>query len=236
MSVSRGFGINGKSFYTNIAKPMDVSINFKVDAANANGLGVSSVKSNGYVNNVFMHTSATPGSNNGTLNPNPAVGFALVQFKNNFNSFIGEVDCSIESLSGSDLPVSGSGLSANGVYVITKVGTTSQSQWASLGLPVGFTAALGQPFVSTATGGKTGTGQVQLPAASGIQRVEIVGDPNSLIANATIASNAGAMVMVSFLAATNSSTTTLIPAAPKDLSYVSLTFRFDGSSVTVDGL
>ena len=79
MSVVRGFGLNGKSIYENVAKPMVVNCNFIVDSTNGNGLGIRSLKSNGYVRNVFMHTSATPGSNDGYLNPNPASGYILVQ-------------------------------------------------------------------------------------------------------------------------------------------------------------
>src|ERR1700722_13005671 len=89
MSVVRGFGLNGKSIYWNVAKPMVVECNFIVDAANGNGLGIRSLKSNGYIQNVFMHTSSTPGTNNGYTNPNPAVGLILVQFKNNFNYYLG---------------------------------------------------------------------------------------------------------------------------------------------------
>ena len=67
---ARGFGLNGKSSYQNVAKPMTVYCNFIVDAANGNGLGTRSLKSNGYIDAVFMHTSSTPGrSPNGILNP-----------------------------------------------------------------------------------------------------------------------------------------------------------------------
>lgn len=59
MSQPRGFGLNGKSIYMNIANPKEVELNFIVDATNGNGLGVRSIKSNGYVRNVFMHTSAS---------------------------------------------------------------------------------------------------------------------------------------------------------------------------------
>ena len=92
MSYARGFGLNGKSLYTNVAMPKEVWLNFIVDAANGNGLGVRSLKSNGYVEYVFMHTSATPGSQKGHLNPNPPAGYALVCFKNNFNKYLGGFD------------------------------------------------------------------------------------------------------------------------------------------------
>lgn len=59
MSTPRGFGQNGKSIYMNITTPKEVELNFTVDATNGNGLGVRSIKSNGYVQNVFMNTSAS---------------------------------------------------------------------------------------------------------------------------------------------------------------------------------
>src|SRR5215475_9660838 len=89
MSVSRGFGLNGKSYYTNVCKPEGVWCNFIVDHSNGNGWGVRSVKSNGYVEAVFMNTSVTPGMQNGLTNPNPQAGFAVIRFKNNFNFYLG---------------------------------------------------------------------------------------------------------------------------------------------------
>lgn len=57
MSQPRGFGLNGKSTYTNVTKPCDVSLQFIVDASDENGLGIRSLKSNGYVEDVFMHVN-----------------------------------------------------------------------------------------------------------------------------------------------------------------------------------
>lgn len=58
MSVARGFP-NAGHFYSNIVKPIKIDCNFIVDSTNGNGLGIRSLKSNGYVRNVFMHTSAS---------------------------------------------------------------------------------------------------------------------------------------------------------------------------------
>ncbi len=57
MSVQRGW-MNAGHFYNNITKPCKIDMNFVVDSANGNGLGIRSLKSNGYVRNVFMNTSA----------------------------------------------------------------------------------------------------------------------------------------------------------------------------------
>src|ERR1700676_1471169 len=58
MSQPRGFGLNGKSLYENVAKLMVVNCNFVVDSANGNGLGLRQLKSNGYIESIWMNTSA----------------------------------------------------------------------------------------------------------------------------------------------------------------------------------
>lgn len=122
MSVARG-GPNAGHFYCNIVQPIKIALAFTVDPSNSNGLGVSSLKSNGWVRNVFMHTSATPGSNDGYLNPNPASGYAYIQLKQNFNKYL-DLNWSVEApVTGSAINISGSGVLTRGIpYVIQSVG------------------------------------------------------------------------------------------------------------------
>lgn len=231
-----GFGINGKSYYSNIAKPIDVNMAFMVDSTNVNGLGVSSLKSNGYVNNVFMHTSATPGVNNGYTNPNPAVGYILVQLKNNFNHYINNMTAMISSITAPTTAIN-SGLTVGDAYMITSLGNTTEAEWQSIGVPVGVTPAVGMSFIATAVGTGAGpTGTVGLPVASGIQAVEVIGNPDVSIANSNVSKNGGAWVLLACYGATATADTALIPKAPLDFSVVTLCLRMDGSSVTVDGL
>jgi hypothetical protein len=110
------------------------------------------------------------------------------------------------------------------------------AQWATAGLPSGFTATVGQAFVSKVTASIGGTGTVGLPGTATTHTVAVVGDPNTTISNAAVASNAGAQLILQFEAPTNSSTTTLIPASPADGTVVGMKFCFDGSTVTIDGL
>lgn len=232
MSVSRGFGLNGKSIYTNVVTPQEVWLNFTVDSTNGNGLGVRSPKSNGYVEYVFMHTSATPGRQGGYLNPNPQAGFAVVKFKNNFNYYLG-------GFSGQIVPLTSTGttaLTAGHVYVITTLGTTTLAQWITAGLPAGYTPTVGQTFVAAATASIGGTGTAGVPGVPTTQVVNVVGDPNTLINNSSIAANAGALITLQFSAATAAGTTTLVAAAPADGTVVGCQFCFDRSSVTIDGL
>lgn len=67
--ANRNWASSGK-IYSMHGKPVLIDCNFQVDSSNSNGLGISNLKGPA-VANVFMHTSATPGRNNGVLNPNP---------------------------------------------------------------------------------------------------------------------------------------------------------------------
>lgn len=232
MSVARGFGLNGKSVYMNVTMPKTVWCNFIVDHSNGNGWGVRSVKSNGYIEAVFMNTSATPGKQNALTNPNPIAGFAVVTFKNNFNYYLGGFSGQIVPLTST----STTSLTSGHVYVITSLGTTTAAQWQTAGLAPGFIPAVGSTFVAAATASLSGSGTVGVPGVPTTVALTVVGDPNQMINNANIAANAGAQIVVQFNAATNSGTTTLVAAAPADGTVVSMQFNFDGSSVSIDGL
>jgi len=244
MSVARGFGLNGKSIYMNICKPQIVECNFVVDSTNGNGLGIRSLKSNGYIENVFMHTSATPGTGTGGfLNPNPAVGYVSVQFKNNFNYYLGGFSGFVSTVSGSAVKVDNSALTIGQAYVITTLGNSTLANWQAIGFPAGFTPAVGSSFIATAIGvpgeANTSTSRVMTPKPSGILCFEVVGDPNLMIANSAIAPNAGARLLVACLAptlSTNAYGQPMIPTAPVDGTVLGMSFWFDGSSVSVDGL
>lgn len=232
MSVPRGMGQNGGHYYSNITQPVKLDLNFVVDSANGNGLGIRSLKSNGYVRNVFMHTSVAPGSNNGALNPNPAVGFALIQFNNNFNVYLGGFDGFVSPTTGG---TSGN-VTNHAAQIIASLGTTTAAQWLAAGVPAGITPAVGVAFIAIKTGAIGGTGTIIAPGVSGIMKVEAIGNPNASIANTSIAANGGAYLLIQFLGATDASTTTLIPTAPVDGSVVGLSSFYDLSSVSIDGL
>jgi hypothetical protein len=230
MSQPRGFGLNGKSIYMNITKPMEVELNFVVDSANGNGLGIRSLKSNGYVRNVFMHTSATPGSNDGALNPNPAAGYILIQFKNNFNYVLSGSN-SVASPIVSPTTSTTSGLTAGLAYVITVLGTTTLAEWQAIGLPAGLTPTVGQSFIAIAAGtGGSHTGKVGLPSFSTIDSFETVGDPNTSSNNSNISANGGAYLLVQCVTSASGSPALATPAAG---TVIALRCRFDGSTVSI---
>ena len=196
--MKRGFSQNGKSYYTNVTTPQDINVQFTVTPTN--GLGITSLKANGYVRNVFMHTSTTPSANNGYTNPNPANGFALVQFYNNFNYFLNGLVFAQAPNTGS-IKIDNSALTAGQAYVITTLGDASLATWQGVGLPVGVTPAVGVSFIATGTGGSANasTSRVSTPTTSGIVAAELVGNPGVMLSTDNIGQNGGAWALVQFM-------------------------------------
>lgn len=233
MSVARG-GINAGHYYANLIAPFAVNMQFTVTPTN--GLGITSLKSNGFVNNVFMHTSTTPTANNGMTNPNPAAGFALIQLKQNFNVFVNMFG-SITGTTVTSTKIDNSAMTVGQPYVITTLGNATAAKWLAIGVPAGVTPAVGVSFVALTNGGAGDvlTSRVMLPVSTPVQAIQVVGLP-TLSVNSSIAVNSGEFVLVQFTGATSSSVTTPIPVAPDTASVVNLSLLFDNSSVTVDGL
>lgn len=232
MGVARGNGQNGGHFYSNITQPMKIDLNFIVDSTNANGLGIRSLKSNGYVQNVFMHTTQPPGTNNGSTNPNPLAGYAVIQLENNYKYYLG-------GFAGFVSPVTGAASNNNVIgkpSVIISLGNTTAAQWLAAGVPAGFTPAVGLAYIALTNGAIGGTGTVKQAGFSGIGSVEVIGDANLSLNNSSVAVNGGGQIIVQFLAPTAAGVTTPVATAPADEQVVALAVHLDVSSVTIDGL
>ena len=119
--MGNALGNNGGRYYSFLNRPVMIDCNFVVDSTNGNGLGIRSLKGNG-IRNVFMHTTSTPASNRGYLNPNPATGIALIQLDNNYNRYCGGFSGYVSPVTGSNLAINASALTAHQPYVITSVG------------------------------------------------------------------------------------------------------------------
>lgn len=188
---------------------------FKVDAANANGLGISGLMGNG-IASVFMKTSQTPATGNLIT----AAGLIQVLLNQAYPGFI-LASASIQSPNtGSSL----TSLTAGVGYIINALGTTTAAQWVTAGLPVGVTPAIGCAFVAAASASLGGTGTVQAAGVSGTLAIEALGLPGAT----SNPSSGGASCLLHALSSTNSSTTTLIGAAPADGSIITLQFKYDG--------
>ena len=164
--------------YTLHNVPVLLDCNFVVDSTNGNGLGIRSLKGPG-IANVFMHTSATPGSSNGILNPNPALGTIIVQLQDKYNRSYSGGNAQVSPVSGNALLVASAGLTAGVPYIIVSLGTTTVTAWHTLGVSPGITPAVGVAFIAAHTSA-VGTGAVEITAALGsnIASIETVGDPN----------------------------------------------------------
>lgn len=152
--------------------PVSLDANFIVDSANGNGLGQRSLKTQG-ISQVYMHTSATPAAGS----PNPSAGYIFVQFSDEYNSYINGFSGQVSPLSGSSIS---SGLTVGNPYVIVSLGSSTPAQWQAAGLPQNQTPTVGQAFIAAATS-IAGGGAVQAPTQSGIDHIEIVGDPNQTL-------------------------------------------------------
>lgn len=229
--------INRGHFYAPHVTPVLVDCAFTVTPTN--GLGITTLTGQG-VANVFMHTSTTPtAGSNGYLNPNPANGVILVQLADNFSKYYGGFIDIRSPLTGSNVAVGGSALTAGVPYVITVVGTTTAAEWLAVGVPPGVTAAVGVAFVATATGAGSGSGQVQLGAAagSGLNHIERLGAASTTLAPIPVGGSPhyGGFLVYRCLAATNSSTTTLVTTAPATGTIIHMAFYLSQSSVVVAG-
>lgn len=219
-------------FKTLHKEPVLIDCKFTVDAANANGLGISALKGPG-IKNVFMHTSAPLA---GSGNPNPAAGTIIVQFQDTyFKSFASSASFRTP-LSGTDLVVTSAGaaLTVGVPYVITVLGTTTTAQWHTLGVPTGIIPAVGVPFIALATGVGAGTGMVQTAKSTGtgIDHIEALGDPNLTIVGQSSSSNSyafsGSQPIPYLIFNTNLS---LVKTQPADGTIITMQFLLSNSSL-----
>lgn len=128
--MAGALGNNGGRLYSFGAQPVLIDCNFIVDATNGNGLGIRSLKGQG-VENVFMHTSSTPGRGpNGYLNPNPASGYALIQLSSNYNRYLGGFSGFVSPVTGAAINIDAldAALTVGVPYVITSVGVGPAGQ------------------------------------------------------------------------------------------------------------
>lgn len=216
--ANRNWASGGKIYSMHVS-PVLLDCNFVVDSANGNGFGIRSLKGPA-VQAVYMHTSATPAAGN----PNPAPGFIIVQLADNYNRYL-------SGFAGAIGPIGtpSNSVTAGTPVTITSLGTTTQAQFQAAGLPIGMTAAVGASFTPTATGamGGTGTAAPVATTGSGIDHIEIVGDPNATIASTQPQAGGALLTMRCMLSNAT--------ATPADGSVISLAMLLSNSSILVQG-
>jgi len=218
------FNYPNNKLYQYETYPVLLSCNFVVDITNGNGLGIRNLKGSG-IANVFMATSTTVGTGNyGVKNPDPESGIIVVQFQNQFSRYLGGFSGQISPLSGTPLTAT----VTNVAYVITSLGTATLAQWQAVGFPMGMTPVVGAAFVSSVSATIGGGATVETPASSGIDHIEIVGDPNATLQNSNVYQNGGAQIIMQCLL-----NTTL--TQPAQNTVIGLNFYMSNSSVQVNG-
>jgi hypothetical protein len=221
------FNYPNSRLYSGHYFPVLIDFNFIVDSTNGNGLGIRTLKG-AYVNNVYMHTSATPAVGN----PNPAAGNILIHLKGNYNRVLFATSGDIGPLSGSNLAVDATALTVGVAYVITVVGTTTAADWLALGVPAGVTPAPGVAFIALLTGTGSGSGQVQLPSNSGIMKYQGVGDPTTTVAPVSATYNVGVMGSWLMFQALNAS---FALTAPANGTVIGIQMYMSNSSLLLGG-
>lgn len=162
-------------------------------------------------------------------NPQPGAGVILVQFQDNYNRYFGGYSGQVSPVSGTPL----ASVTAGTAYIIVSLGTTTLAQWQAKGLPVGIAPAVGVAFVATYSGAIGGTGAVEITAAagSGIDHIEVIGNPNTTLISSGLniagVQSGSYMLMQCFAAGAKS--------APANESVIGLTFVFSNSSILVQG-
>lgn len=118
---SNRLGNNGGRSYNFLAQPVSIDCAFTVD--NSAAAGVTGLVGAG-VQAVYMYSSA-PSSSNPLTDATASAGVALVQLKNNYFKYGGFAGSISPPVTGSNLAINGSALTAGTPYVITAVGAGS---------------------------------------------------------------------------------------------------------------
>ena len=161
-------------------KATNLDCSFIVDSTNGNGFGIRSLKRSGRVLDVFMNTSATPGTSaSGMVNPNPNAGYILVTLQDNYNTYLAGGAGFVSPPTGSAIS---SGLTVGNVYTIASLGSSTQAQWNAAGLLNSVTPAVNASFIAAATS-VAGGGTVYAAGTSGIDHIEVIGDANQMNGN-----------------------------------------------------
>lgn len=119
-----------------------------------------------------------------------AAGQYRLQLQDNYSKLLEFEACAQSAPSGT--PVSGGSFSIGTVYQIITMGTTTQAQWVTAGVPVGVTAAVGVVFKAAAAG--AGTGTVNTIVSSGISSIELMGNNNNMLNNQPFTSTNGGFI------------------------------------------
>lgn len=118
--MGHALGNNYGKYYGFQSKPVILDAKFTVSSSDSAGYGVTAVKGQG-IKNIFMQSSATPAVGNPFVNSTSA-GYALIELAYNYNRVYGGPWNIQAPLTGSNLAINASALTAGLPYQITVVG------------------------------------------------------------------------------------------------------------------
>lgn len=191
---------------------------FVVDSKNGNGLGIRSFKGSGRVSNAYMQVANTP-TFVAPGNPNPAPGLIEVVLSDNYNRYLGGFDGFV-----SPVTTPAASMVVGNAYVITSLGTATKAQWATMGLPATITPAIGVSFIAASTI-VLASATVSSTSPSGIDHIEVIGDPNLMNnSGATILPQGQGMTLILACYANG------VLTAPTDGTVISLAFYMNDSA------
>jgi hypothetical protein len=154
-------------------------------------------------------------------------GTYQIQLEDNYYSFLSFNGTMQSPVTGSN--VAAGSLSPGTIYQITALGTSTQANWVTAGVPAGITAAVGVVFKCAAT--SSGNGTAKAIGVSGISGFEIIGNTALMISNQPFQARAGGFITFQTLGATSSSVTTAIPTDPASGSTIYFETWLNNSSV-----
>lgn len=192
-------------FYTPHVKPVKLNVDIPIGATGAVGT---------LANNTGI-TSVT----------RLAAGQYKIKFADNYNKFLGMDSNVLSDTSGSSVLLAS--LNPTSVYQITVLGSATAAQWITAGVPVGTTAAVGVVFLCAATSAGASSA-CELIATTGIQTIEVAGDPNKTISSSPVGTG---YIVITTMIATDATHTALIAGDPTQGSTLQLSFYFNDSSL-----
>jgi len=159
---------------------------------------------------------------------NQAAGVYKITLQDKYYKFLG-MDASISGILGTQVAIAS--LVDGTPYIIKTMGTSVQADWVTAGLNSAVTAAVGVAFTAGAgASGASGNGFAAPQITSGIGQVQVYGVPDTTL-NPGV--GADGYLYIQTMAPTNSSTTTMIAAAPVDTSIVRFRLMVRNSNVTI---
>lgn len=157
-----------------------------------------------------------------------SAGVYRLQLQDNYYEFL-SLNAGLRSPVTASAAVTGGSFSANTVYEILTMGTTTQAQWVAAGVPTGITAAVGVVFKAAGIGAGTGTVKVLVPST--VTNIEILGNPQLMLSNQPSQPNLGGFITICCYGPTSSSVTTLIPTDPASGSTLYFQLLMNNSSI-----